>query len=124
MSMRRDGLHISLQEFVDVLGPRYSIRNIDWEDCLYRDFGNGFTTEVSGLSKPERIGPAIVYLWFGTDDNIERPFPVKMYKEVGRTIAEVEEAIVKAWEYSEELVKQGLNSAEKLKQAGISAKAA
>jgi hypothetical protein len=32
------------------LGPEYRIRTIDFERCLYRDFGNGFNVEISGVN--------------------------------------------------------------------------
>lgn len=42
----------SLPELKKALGANYSIRTIDLEKCLYRDFGNGFNVEISGCSAP------------------------------------------------------------------------
>jgi hypothetical protein len=33
-----------------VLGPDFTTRTIDGETCIYRDLGNGFDVEVSGIS--------------------------------------------------------------------------
>lgn len=49
----------SLPELKKALGENYSIRTIDLEKCLYRDFGNGFNVEISGCSRANRKCPAI-----------------------------------------------------------------
>ncbi|HBJ1646572.1 TPA: hypothetical protein LA462_001042 [Clostridium botulinum] len=36
-----------LREGLKVLGNTYSIKRIDFEDCLYKDLGNGIDFEIS-----------------------------------------------------------------------------
>lgn len=43
------------------LGKKYSIKRIDWEPVIYRDFKNGYDVEISGLN--EKYGKAYIYLW-------------------------------------------------------------
>ena len=47
------------------LGPEYRIRTIDFERCLYRDFGNGFNVEISGVNSRRKGQNATLYLWYG-----------------------------------------------------------
>ena len=52
----------SLPELKKALGENYSIRTIDLEKCLYRDFGNGFNVEIGGCSRANRKCPATLCL--------------------------------------------------------------
>lgn len=47
------------------LGPEYSIRYIDFERVIYRDFGNGFNVEISGMHTANEHKMATIYLWHG-----------------------------------------------------------
>ena len=71
----------SLRELKRILGQDYQIRIIDLERCLYRDFGNGFNVEVSGVSRAYRKGCATIYLWFG--DSAPECLIVKTVHDVG-----------------------------------------
>lgn len=55
------------------LGRKYSIRTIDGEPCVYRDFHNGYDVEVSGVNtrKNRRVN---IYLWKGKTQIVERFF--------------------------------------------------
>jgi hypothetical protein len=46
------------------LGPEYRIRTIDLERCIYRDFGNGFDIEISGMHTTSERKNATIYLWY------------------------------------------------------------
>lgn len=47
---------------LDYLGDEYRTQLIDFEECIYRNLGNGFDIEVSGVSsKHERS--LTVYVW-------------------------------------------------------------
>lgn len=50
--------------FCKKLGPDYRIRTIDLERCIYRDFGNGFDVEVSGMHTTSERKTATIYLWY------------------------------------------------------------
>lgn len=46
------------------MGEDYSIKCIDLEWCLYRDFGNGFDVEISNVNHHANSKqPATLYLW-------------------------------------------------------------
>lgn len=50
----------NLQTILESLGTEYAIKNIDLEDCIYRDLGD-FDIEISGCNK--KNGPHAVYVW-------------------------------------------------------------
>lgn len=78
------------------------------EKCLYRDFGNGFNVEVSGVSRANKNGPATLYLWFGT--KVPDCFMVKAKSNVGRSAKEIGEAVEELFSFSEELIRRGYNN--------------
>lgn len=45
------------------LGSQYSIKTIDLEPVIYRDFYNGYDIEVSGLNHNSDRARATIYLW-------------------------------------------------------------
>ncbi len=90
------------------LGPEYSIRTIDWERVIYRDFGNGFNVEISGTHTSSERKLTTIYLWFGTT------IIVKSVSKVHRQdIAATVDAL---HAYTKELIRQGLNAQEALIQ--------
>lgn len=66
-----------LKAALDYMGAPYCIKTIDLEECLYRDFGNGFDVEVSGLCSRHKNAIA-VYLWQvrGGQQIVERVFGI------------------------------------------------
>ena len=51
-----------LEEKCKELGEQYSVTTIDFEQVVYRDFGNGYDLEISGLWRG-RKAKAYIYLW-------------------------------------------------------------
>ena len=51
-----------LRRLLKELGTDYSIKTIDLEPCLYRDYGNGFDLEVSRAGR-KRNKTVDMYLW-------------------------------------------------------------
>lgn len=102
----------SLRELKRTLGAEYQIRTIDWEKCLYRDFGNGFNVEVSGCSRANRKGAATLYLWFG--DHAYDCLIVKTVRDVGRSAEAIGEAVDNLRDYSSSLIAHGYDSRDKL----------
>ncbi len=47
------------------LGTGYRIEIIDFEHVIYKDFGNGFNVEISGMHTTSERKKATIYLWFG-----------------------------------------------------------
>ena len=78
------------------------------EKCLYRDFGNGFNVEVSGVSRANKNGTATLYLWFGT--TVPDCFMVKAKSNVGRSAKEIGDAVEELFSFSEELIRRGYNN--------------
>lgn len=50
-----------MREALQLLGDGYSVKTIDLEPCIYRNLGNGYDIEVSGLNNQKK--GCIVYLW-------------------------------------------------------------
>ncbi len=94
------------------LGENYSIRTIDLEKCLYRDFGNGFNVEISGCSRANRKCPATLYLWFG--DRAPDCIIVKMVRDVGRSAEAIGEAAEELYDYSKQLRANGYADRDRL----------
>lgn len=50
-----------LREVLKFLGPEYTAKIIDGEDCVYRDLENGYDIEISGCSrKPYHM---VIFVW-------------------------------------------------------------
>ena len=102
----------SLPELKKALGENYSIRTIDLEKGLYRDFGNGFNVEISGCSRANRKCPATLYLWFG--DRAPDCIIVKTVRDVGRSAEAIGEAVEQLFDYSNQLLTSGYTDRDKL----------
>ena len=48
--MAEDRLGKRMKRTLEYLGKEYTTRTIDGEVCIYRDLGNGFDIEISGVS--------------------------------------------------------------------------
>ena len=93
-------------------GANYSIRTIDLEKCLYRDFGNGFNVEISGCSRANRKCPATLYLWFG--DRAPDCIIVKTVRDVGRSAEAIGNAVEELYDHSEQLRANGYADRDRL----------
>ena len=102
----------SLPELKKVLDENYSIRTIDLEKCLYRDFGNGFNVEISGCSRANRKCPATLCLWFG--DRAPDCIIVKTVHDIGRNPEAIGEAVEQLFDYSNQLLASGYTDKDKL----------
>lgn len=103
--MKQKSKNPSLKELRDTLGDPYRIYGIDGEWCLYRDFGNGFNVEVSGVSKANTKNLATLFLWFG--DTCPDCMIVKTVGRVGRSAEEIGAAVERLYALSEELIASG-----------------
>ncbi len=102
----------SIKELLKQLGKDYRITHIDWEKVLYRNFGNGFNVEISGVSRANRRKPATIYLWFG--ETAPTCLIVKTVRDVGRSAAAIDSAVESLFEYSEELIAAGYTDRNRL----------
>lgn len=92
------------------LGENYRICTIDLERVIYRDFGNGFNVEISGMHTSSLKKTATIYLRFG--DTNDTCIIVKKIAGVPRYLIheKVEELLV----YSNELLAKGYDTRDKL----------
>lgn len=95
----------TIKELKKALGKDYRITIIDLEKVLYRDFGNGFNVEISGVSRANYRKPATIYLWFG-DEHTDCMI-VKTVKGVGRSADAIDTAVNELYEYSQKLIADG-----------------
>ena len=94
----------TIEELCNQLGPEYRICIIDFERCIYRDFGNGFNVEISGANS-NRAGKKVnLYLWYGTE--VPNCFIVKIVNNVERTAETIGSAVDNLKGYSDELIRQ------------------
>jgi hypothetical protein len=75
-------------------GDKYEIKPIDLEWCLYRDFGNGYNVEISGMNTTRKNKKATIYLWYGSekpDCRIVRTFHDVTRKEIPKLVDQLAE---------------------------------
>ena len=91
----------TIEQFKKDLGKEYSIKYIDSERCLFRDFGNGFDVEISQCNRTRynQNKKAIIYLWYK-----ERPKIVKVIQDVGRNASAINEAVEELHSFSKQLL--------------------
>lgn len=92
----------SIRELAKRLGPDYRVTIIDFEPVVYRDFGNGFNVEISGMYTTNKKAKANLYLWNGEKYGAR---VVKTAMGVAREDIEME--VVKMHEYSKSLIEEG-----------------
>jgi len=56
-----------IKELCKELGSEYCIRPIDQEQVIYRNFGNGYDLEISGMNTSSLRKKAVLYLWKDTN---------------------------------------------------------
>ena len=96
----------SIRALAKQLGKEYRVTVIDFEPVVYRDFGNGFNVEISGMYTTSKKKRATIYLWIG-----ESSPDCYMVKAVGNIAREDIAAEVEAlYEYSCSLVRAGLDN--------------
>ena len=66
-----------LKTICQKLGNQYSIRLFDLEQVIYRNFGNGYDVEVSGLNHNKENFNATIYVW-----NARKPMIVEKFKNI------------------------------------------
>ncbi len=92
------------------LGKEYRVCTIDFEPVIYRDFGNGFNVEISGVYTTSKTKKATLYLWYGE----EQPecLIVKTVRDVQRD--EIADAVEGLLHYSYALLADGFNAGDRL----------
>ena len=87
-----------LQALCDGLGENYKLMEIDLELCIYRDFGNRFEVEVSGVHTAKQNKKATIYLWC-MDATGAHGYVIKKVGEVPRN--KIGKTVEELYEYSE-----------------------
>ncbi len=90
------------------LGKEYRVTVIDLEPVVYRDFGNGFNVEISGMYTTSKKKKATLYLWFGEQFN--NCVMVKMTEGVRRE--DIGGEVERLYKFSELMLSRGLDSVE------------
>ena len=97
----------TINELKKALGADYRIYYIDLERCLYRNYGNGFDVEISGVSRANRKCPAPLYLRFKGEAS--NPLVVKTVRDVGCTAEAIAATTDELYELSRHLIASGCN---------------
>ncbi len=84
------------------LGKEYRVTIIDFEHVVYRDFGNGFNVEISGMYTTSKKKKATLYLW---DGETLGACVVKITSDVARD--DIGTEVEKLYEYSKFLIEAG-----------------
>ena len=92
------------------LGVDYRVTTIDLERVIYRDFGNGFNVEISGMHTSSMKKKATIYLWYG--DTMTECIIVKTVRDIPREL--IGENVEELMKYSNLLIAQGYDSYDKL----------
>ena len=92
---------IMQRKLKDEFGEEYKIIFLDLEKVIYRDFKNNYDIEISGTRKQSTKKKASIYLWYDKRLIVEKKSKIK-------DIAE------EFYNLSEEFVKQGMNTDEKM----------
>lgn len=100
----------AIQALCKELGKEYSVTTIDFERVIYRDFGNGFNVEISGMHTTNKRRKAILYLWYG--NRAPNCTIVKTVKNVDR--ADIDAVTEKLLSYSNALIAQGYDKRNKV----------
>ena len=98
----------TIQELRKQLGSEYSICTIDWEQCIYRDFGNGFNVEVSGANSRRKGKKVALYLWHGTEPL--NCMIVRTVHNVERSAEAISKAVEELKAYTDTLILRGYNN--------------
>lgn len=93
----------SIRALAKQLGKDFKVTVIDLEPVVYRDFGNGFNVEISGMYTTGKRKKATIYLWHGDkqpDCIIVKTVHDVFHKDIGAVVEELHD-------YSENLIRTG-----------------
>lgn len=93
----------SIRALAKKLGEDYRVAVIDFEHVVYRDFGNGFNVEISGMYTTSKRKKATIYLWH--DDRQSGYTIVTIARNVCRD--DISSVVEELYSYSEELIHAG-----------------
>ena len=92
------------------LGEEYRVCTIDFERVIYRDFGNGFNVEISGVHTTSTRKTATIFLWFG-----EMPPECLIVKTVDNVAIEnLTDEVEALYVYSNMLLSEGIGSRDEI----------
>lgn len=74
------------------LGSQYSVKVIDMEPVIYRDFLNGYDVEISGLYQKSKRARSNVYLWKDGRQIVRTLYGVEQ-AELGQKVEELRQAV-------------------------------
>lgn len=92
------------------LGKDYRVTIIDGEKVIYRDFGNGFNVEISGVYTTSKRKRANIYLWYG-DEGLSSFHMDTVWHVTQEDIGEVVEILLN---FSNWLIASGIDTRDKI----------
>lgn len=87
-----------MKEILDFLGNDYTIKNIDFEDCVYKDFGK-YDIEVSGCNSKRKNATFSIYVWerkgekFYQANNVQRVHQIQTLQTLKEELKRIESEI-------------------------------
>lgn len=100
----------SIRALAKQLGKDYRVTVIDLEPVVYRDFGNGFNVEISGMYTTSKKKKATIYLWHGD----KQPDCIIVKSVQGICREDISSAVEELFEYSEALIRAGHDNRESI----------
>lgn len=79
-------------EITELLGPMYSIKFIEGENCIYRKLNDSYDIEVSGLDNRKKSFSCTIFLWsIRKGKYVENTYEdIKSYEQFLETLEAIE----------------------------------
>lgn len=76
----------------ETLEKPYTIRVMDFEQVVYRDFGNGYDVEISGLNNNRKKMDVNIYVWQYAPSlrTVEKFWHISSFDELADTLTKIE----------------------------------
>lgn len=98
----------TMAELCKSLGSEYQIREIDYERCIYCDFGNGFDVEISGVKSCRKGKKLTLYLWYCESPSV--CINIKTVRDVERSAESISDVVNGFKLYAEDLIQHGYDN--------------
>ena len=107
------GSGLSLKDFAKAIKSGCCIKTIDFEECLYVDFHNGFNVEISGYRRKNSKNKFTLYLWYG--ETFGSCICTDTLRDVERTPQAIKDGIHVMEEKAKSYLMRGLDNVDKLR---------
>lgn len=81
-----------LKEICKKLGSEYAVRLFDLEQVIYRDFGNGYDLEISGLNNNKKEFNATIFVWHSQESPsvVQKVKNIDSFESLVNVLSEIE----------------------------------